>query len=351
MKFIKRTAFLIALLLLLSLSLFSCSKEESETVFAYGDTVMREDMYLYELSAMKSELLAGNGVTGQDIPAVWTTEIAEGTTYDDLIYAQCQMNICSVLYFADYAKKNGGELDDTDHDTIDKTLDGIVSQLGSKRAVNEYLKDYGIDYDTYREYLELYALYTNGVELAYAEDGARAITYEKMLEYFREKFVTVKHIAIGTELAGTDEEGNYIYFTEEEKLDQQKKIEDIRERLALGEDFDTLYPESEDGQSALYPNGYTLTAGVLSEDMQGYEKAATGLEIGEVAEWEKEGIAHYFIQRVELLESDFANCENYIYPILIEQDMASAVLENYSDFTMNDEIIDSYNMASVPVMQ
>jgi hypothetical protein len=122
MKIVRKTALLLAVLFLLP-ALFSCSGNESEIVFSYGDTVMREDMYLYELSAMKSELLSENGMAGKDIPAVWSAEIAEGTTYDDLIYAQCQINICSVIYFADYAKNHGGALTEADEENIDKTLD------------------------------------------------------------------------------------------------------------------------------------------------------------------------------------------------------------------------------------
>ncbi len=346
----KKTALLLVMLLVFPL-LFSCSKEESEVVFAYGDVEMNEKTYMYELSVMKSQLLAESGVVGQDVPQVWTTEIGEGATYDDLIYAQCQMNICSVLYYADYAKNHGGELDENDNKTIDEKLEEIVSTLGSKRAVNEYLKTYGINYELYREYLELYALYSKGVQLAYAEGGDRAITESEMRDYYNEKFITVKHIAIGTELAGTDEEGNYIYYTEEEQAEKQKKIEEIRTRIESGEDYGTLYLESEDGQAQLYPDGYTITSGALSEDMKGYETSALSLDIGEVAEWEKEGIAHYFIKRVELLESDFENCQNFILPLLIEQDMAKAVVENYDGFVMNQEIIDSYNMASMPVMQ
>jgi hypothetical protein len=348
-KTLRLAAFMTALLMIIPL-LFSCSDKESEAVFSYGSTVMSEKMFIYELCRYKSELLNTYGANGKDIPELWTTEIGEGATFDDFCYAQCQMNICSMLFFADYAKNHGGELSKDEEKAIDDKLGEIVATLGSKKAVNKYLENYGINYELYREYLELYELYSNGVELAYAEGGDMQITREEELEYYNNNFITVKHVAIGTDIAGTDQEGNYIYFTDDEKKVKQEKIEEIRQRIRDGEDFDVLYSESEDSQAELYPDGYTITEGVLSEEMDGYEKIAVSLEIGDVGEWEKEGFGHYFIKRVELLDKDFENCRNYILPILVEQDMARSIIENYDNFTMNQDIIDSYNIASVAVM-
>ncbi len=351
MKILKRTLVLSLVCFLLLPTLFSCARDESETVFQYGDTRMSEKMFIYELSAMKTELLSENGITGTDIPEVWVTEVGEGTTYDDLIYAQCQANICSVIYFADYAKTHGGGLTEEDNAAVQKTLDDLTAQMGSKKAVNNYLKTYGIDYDIYREYLELYSLYYKGVNLAYAEGGEHAFTESEIMDYYEKNFVTVKHVAVGTELAGADEEGNYIYFTDEEKAEKQKKIENIRQSLADGADFDEFYLESEDGQALDYPNGYTITSGVMGDEMKGYEEVALSLDVGEVGEWEKEGISHYFIKRVDLLESDVENCAGYITSVLMQQDMLTTVFEHYDEFTMNEEIIDSYNMASALVMK
>ena len=347
-KSIRITAILTLLLMLFPLML-SCDKKESEVAVAYGDAVMSEKLYIYELCRYKSELLSSLGSEGVDIPAMWGQDIG-GATVDDLYYTQCQVNIYTMLFFADYAINHNGQLTEAQQEGIQEQLDSIVSTLGSKGAVNKYLEKYGINYDLYREYLELYQLYVNGVELAYANGGDYQITEAAARKYYEENFITVKHVAIGTDIAGTDQEGNYIYYTDEEKEAKQQKIDSTRDMIREGADFDKLYLESEDRQAELYPDGYTITSGVLSEEMSGYEEIALSLEIGEVGEWEKESFGHYFIKRIDLLESEFKNCQNHILPILVERDMAERIVSNYDSFTINQEILDSYNLASVAVM-
>jgi len=347
-KSVRFTALLTVLLMLLPL-VFSCGKKESEIAVAYGDAVMSEKLYIYELCRYKSELLAGLGSEGVDIPEMWSQDIG-GVTVDDFYYTQCQVNIYTMLFFADYAINHNGALTETQLDGVQEQLDTIVSTLGSKGAVNKYLEKYGINYDLYREYLGLYQLYVNGVELAYADGGDYQITEEAARKYYEENFITVKHYAVGTDIAGADQEGNYIYYTDEEKAEKQQKIDSTREQIRNGADFDALYLESEDKQAELYPDGYTITKGVLSEEMSGYEEIALSLEIGEVGEWEKENFGHYFIKRIDLLDSEFKNCQNHILPILVERDMAERIVANYDNFTINQDILDSYNLASVAVM-
>ncbi len=339
----------IAFLLVTVLIFTSCSSDKGEVVFAYGEAEFNENLYLYELAVMKTELLQNYGVN-TDVPQLWAEPIGEGVTYDDYAYAQCQMNIATVLFFADYALKNGGKLTKEDNKKIDDAIDDIVEQYGSKAAVNKYLETFTIDLDMYREYLEIYALYNKGVGLAYAEGGKYEISLEKMKEYYEDNFVTVKHIAIGTEFAGSDEEGNLIYYTEEEKKAKRELIDSIKERLENGEDFDSLYTLSEDKSFETYPNGYTITKGVLDQTMSGYENVALSLAEGEWDTFELEGTSVYIIKRVPLLESDFQNCANSIYTALLQLDMAERVIENYDSLTINQEIVDNYNMAVVPIL-
>ncbi|MBE6700473.1 MAG: hypothetical protein E7582_01090 [Ruminococcaceae bacterium] len=350
----KRTVVTLSLILILSLimpTLSSCSKNTSPVVFAYGDAVMNENMYYFELAMMKSQIVEEYTGSTTDVPALWSQPLGEGLTFDDYIYAQCQLNICKVLYFADYALKNGGELTKEDKKVIDESLEKYLSNFGSKAAMNKYLETYNINYDMYREYLELYSLHSKGISLAYSDNGKRAITYEDMYEYYEKNFVSIKHIAIGTEYLGLDENGEYIYYTEEEKKEKRDLISNITASLEKGDDFDEYYKLSEDGFYETYPDGYTITKGVLDSKMSGYEEVALSLEIGETKTYELEGVCTYIIKRVPLLEKDFSNCRNTIHSTLMQIDMGSAVIENYDDFTMNQEIIDMYNMAMVPVLK
>ena len=343
----------IALLLILAMALLtfaSCSGEKSETVFAYGDASLNENLYFYELAMMKTELLQQYSGASTDIPALWAQSIGDNVTFDDYAYAQCQMNISTVLFFADYAMKHGGELTAEDKKTIDTAIDDIINEFGSKAAVNKYLETYTIDINMYREYLELYAMYNKGITLAFAETGDYAISYEEMYDYYEQNFVTVKHIAIGTEYAGADESGNFVYYTDEEKQAKRDHIAEILTALENGEDFDKYYALSEDKQSETYPDGYTITKGVLDETMRGYENLAFSLAEGEWDTFELEGTSVYIVKRVPLLEAHFNNCASTIMSTIAQKKMAEAVLENYENLVMNQDIIDSYNMSMIPVL-
>ena len=138
----KRYIALLLVLMVALLTLTSCSKDKSEIVFAYGDASLNENMYFYELAMMKTELLQQYSGASTDVPALWAQSIGDNVTFDDYAYAQCQMNISTVLFFADYAMKHGAELTAEDKKAIDTAIDDIVNQFGSKAAVNKYLETF-----------------------------------------------------------------------------------------------------------------------------------------------------------------------------------------------------------------
>ena len=227
---------------------------------------------------------------------------------------------------------------------------GIVEKFGSKAALNKYLETYAINYDMLCDYYELKTLCDIGRSIAYGEGGEMAIPYEDMWTYYRNNFVTVKHIAIGTEFAGTDEDGNYLYYTEEQKEAKQLLIDTILTALENGEDFDKYVEYSEDGFKNTYPNGYTITKGVLDSSMEGYENLAFSLAEGEWDTFELEGTSVFIVKRVPLLETDFLNCVSTIANKLIEADMAQTIVENINSFTKNQDILNRYSMSIMPVI-
>jgi hypothetical protein len=67
---------------MLSCLFSSCKKKDSEAVFSYGNTVLGEKMFMYELSLAKTEFLSSFGVS-EDKEELWRTSIGEGVTFDD----------------------------------------------------------------------------------------------------------------------------------------------------------------------------------------------------------------------------------------------------------------------------
>ena len=317
---------------------------------SYGDVSINENMFIYMLAMGKTQLLQNYSGATTDIPMLWAQEVADGTTFDDLSYLDQQLDIRVKMFFADYALKHGGKLTSEEKKELTAKMDELVKNFGSKAALNKYLETYTMNYEMLEDYYELEFLQSKGLSMAFSIDGEYEIPLEDAQTYFKNNFVTVKHIAIGTEYAGTDEDGNYIYFTEEEKAERQKLIDGVIEALEKGEDWDKYAPLSEDKFNELNPDGYTITRGVLDRSMAGYESVAFSLEEGEWDTFELEGTSMYIIKRVPLLESDFQNCYTTIMKTLIDAASTQAVLDKDTEFVINQDVLDSYNMAMIPVL-
>lgn len=344
----KRLTAALCLLLTALMLMTSCSSQKGEAVMSYGDVSIDENIFFYMLALRKSEILQEYSGATTDIPVLWAQNIGDGVTFDDYSYLECQLNMRMKLFFADYALKHNGKLTSEEKKQIVTQMDGIVESFGSKAALNKYLETYTVNYDMLSDYYELEALYSKGLSMAFSEGGEYEIPIEDAQTYYQNNFVTVKHIAIGTEYAGTDEDGNYIYFTEEEKEERQLLIDGVVKSLEEGEDWDKYSALSEDNFPKLNPDGYTITRGVLDKSMAGYESVAFSLDVGEWDTFELEGTSVYIIKRVPLLESDFQNCYPTIMKKLLEASALQATLENDESFVINDELIDVYNMAMIP---
>ena len=346
----RRITALLCLLVIASVMLTSCSSGRGETVMSYGDASINENIFIYMLALGKTQLLQNYSGATTDIPMLWAQSVGEGATFDDLSYLDQQLDMRVKLFFADYALQHGGKLTSEEKKELQTQMDGLVEQFGSKAALNKYLEVYTMNYDLLEEYYELEYLQSKGLSMAFSIDGEYEIPIEDAYTYYRNNFVTVKHIAIGTEYAGTDEDGNYIYFTEEEKAERKKLIDGITEALEKGEDWDKYAPLSEDKFNELNPDGYTITRGVLDRSMAGYEALAFSLKEVEWDTFELEGTSTYIVKRVPLLESDFENCYSNIMTNLIDAASTQAALDNDTSFVINEDIIDAYNMAMIPVL-
>lgn len=346
----RRIAVLLCLLMLVSVMMTSCSSGKGETVMSYGDVSINENIFIYMLALGKTQLLQNYSGATTDIPMLWAQTIAEGTTFDDLSYLDQQLDMRVKLFFADYALQHGGKLTSEEKKELQKQMDALVEQFGTKAALNKYLETYTMNYDLLEDYYEIEFLHSKGLSMAFSIDGEYEIPVEDAYTYYDNNFVTVKHIAIGTEYAGTDEDGNYIYYTEEEKAERKALIDGIITALENGEDWDKFAALSEDKFNELNPDGYTITRGVLDRSMAGYESVAFSLEEGEWDTFELEGTSTYIIKRVPLLESDFENCYSTIMTTLIDAASTQTALDHDTGFVINEDIIDAYNMAMIPVL-
>ena len=196
-RIVTALCFIIAVLALFT----SCASDEGEMVISYGDASINENIYIFMLAQGKTETLETLG-SSTDIPALWLQDMGGGVTFDTLKYLDYQLDMRVKLYFADYALKHDGKLTSAEKKEVVSQVDTIVEQYGSKAALNKYLEAYTMNYDLLVEYYELEALYNKGMALAFTAGGEHMIPLSDAQKFYENNYITIKHIAIGTDYAG-----------------------------------------------------------------------------------------------------------------------------------------------------
>ncbi len=337
---------LIFLLFAFLIALSSCSIA-GEKVISYGDTEISENIFFFELCYRKTNFL--NSVLGMssDNELIWSQSAGE-TSLDEAIKNITLEECCKLAFFSQWAKDNGYALTDGEKAAVQETLANMEGQFENRAALNLYFEPYSMNYDLYEEYCTLQMLAQKGMAYYYSQGGADPISEEEMEELYKNMFITVKHIFISTEAAGVDAQGNVVKLTEEQKAEKLALVSSIEAALNAGMSFDEYYSLSEDGMKESYPDGYTITQGVMG--MAEYERAAFELEVGEYCRIDVEGVGTYFIKRIETSEADFANCYSYILQMLV-QTRSSLLMETLADeFEINHDILANYTTAGAPLI-
>ncbi len=154
-------------------------------------------------------------------------------------------------------------------------------------------------------------------------------TEEEIAEYYKENYVTAKHILILSEggKAASDEEA-------------KKEADRILKEIKSGKDFDKLMTEfCEDPGVQSNPDGYTFTK---NEMVPAFEAAAFSLEEGKVSDVVKTSYGYHIIKRLPLAEMGDAhkqaaaiNIKNKEYSDFVFGLFEKATVEK------NDEVIAS----------
>ena len=174
------------------------------------------------------------------------------------------------------------------------------------------------------EKINVISMYLNTIATAITEPAE-----EEIAEYYKENYVTAKHILVLSEggKAASDEEA-------------KKEAERILKEVKAGKDFDKLMTEfCEDPGVQTNPDGYTFTKGEMVPE---FETAAYALKEDEVSDVIKTSYGYHIIKRLPL--SEMGDAQKQAVAINIKN-------KEYSDFVFglfekatvekNDEVIAS----------
>ena len=203
---------LISVLLLGALS--SCAGR-GEVLMEIGDHTVTLNEYELMLSRMKGALYSyGYDVAGDSF---WKTVVSvDGMTYDDY-FSITVMEEASKYLVADHLfAENGLSLDGERIAEVDGLMAALVKHAGSKTALNEALKEFGVNYDILRDVYLRESRIDLLKEYLYGEKGEKLEKAEKEA-YLKERYVAFGQIFLASYyyVTDTDNFGDTVYYTDE----------------------------------------------------------------------------------------------------------------------------------------
>ena len=258
MNFRKKFGLLI-LVLIIGISLVSCSNSEDEIVAKVGDmTITKSEFY--------EELVRQNG-----------SQVLDNLIADKIMQAEVkELNI------------------EITEEEIEEDLDEMREFYGSDEALNQELANYGLTLDDVKNNIK-----TN-LQIERLLDSYVEITEEEMKEYFEENKSTFDQ-------KEQVKASHILVETEEEALE-------IKEKLDQGEDFAELAKEYSLDKSNSDKGG-DLGYFDRNKMVKEFSDAAFSLEIGEISDPVKSEYGFHIIKvedRKEAKEADYDEVKNQV---------------------------------------
>ena len=227
----------------------------------------------------------------------------EGTTYADAALENAELVLVQTAAIEGFAEKNGITLDESDEAAIEEQRAEHIASMGEGVTAEEFyehLESIYLPRDYYERILQENRLYQKMLGELYGENGEK-VSEEDAVKYLEENgYVSAVHILLGT----TDQE-TFAELTDEQKAEKRAQAETLIEELRAvenEEDRHALFLSkmeeiSEDTGKALYPDGYTYTAGTMVTE---FEDAVNALEEFEVSDVVETDYGYHIIMRLPL---------------------------------------------------
>ena len=234
---------------------------KAEGLLVYKNNAIPGGIFLYLLSQTKSSYLssAGGGMT--DDASLWSKDAGNGKTVGQELFDKTLDSALSILYYGTVAREQGLSLTQDEIGEITASLDAVVNSYGSRTAFNNEMMRFGVGYNSLREFYKLEKMAQKGSMLVLGKDGIDHITDEEELDYYRKKFITLRHLYLNT--VQTNSQTGQVQSKEETDA-KIKRADTIMQLIQEGKNtLADFKDESEDGFLNDSPDGITIPLGDL----------------------------------------------------------------------------------------
>ena len=252
-----------------------------EYIMQIGDNAISLAEYRYYYLNQKFELDGGDDSVWENYPE-----------YIDSLQEYVESTLVEVYAIRSLSKDNGVE---PDYEQVKKEISEYKEGLSSSEF-KKGLTEYYLTEELYEYILQGYQLYVSLFDYYFGQDGAEALTDERMLEYIENNYTHVKHILIYPNTTMSDE-------------DYEAYLNTVLEKARSGEDFDALIEEYSD-DSAMPSYGYYYTDEEMPEE---FVLACESLESGEISELVKSSYGYHVIKKLDVDEADLTSLTDVVY--------------------------------------
>lgn len=275
MKSVNRIIALLLALVLLTLSLVSCSSKGKALLKLENEKISVNIFELY-LSRMKGTLCSaasfGNSATKDEFWDTWMDiydKKTYNTHYTQMVLESAKTYLAALALF----DQRGLKLPQSEIDKIDEELKSLLDNEanGSKTAFNAIIGEYGVNYEMLREAYIIEAKIAYLQNDLFGADGSK-IGENLIEEYYQENYARFKQIFLYTYEYQyvTDRNGDVMYYKENGKIsyDTSKtpKLNDNGEHV-VDENGDKVYVYIDDeGQERIAYDTQNGKSEVLVDD-------------------------------------------------------------------------------------
>ena len=384
------SALLAMLLLLSAFSMFSCNnsdgnadndgeqnvknenKKPPEGLLVYKNNAIPGGIFLFLLSQSKSTYIYSMTGAFVDDKTLWSQTSDDGKTMGEILFNETLDSALSILYYADVAEQNGITLTKEEDDKIIDTLDTLVQSYGSRTQFNNEMIRFGVGYNTLRDFYRLEALAQKGADSVLNEGGSDPITDDELLDYYKNNFITLRHIYFNT---AYDDPESGEPLTQEQKDAKSKRADELLDLVNnKGKKLSDFKDESEDGIINDNADGITIPLGdllsvyssastennvfysyyFLFHNVRGFAEAALMHNSGVVTRVDNEGVGIFLVERTPLILNMFDKYKDAIRQFIFRPQRMSetvAKLKAENAFTINQAALATYTVESAPVMK
>ena len=229
---------------------------------------------------------------GMDGGEYWSTETEEGRTYGEDIKDNVMDTIKELYVMQEHAEDYGVSITEEEQAAIDEAAKTFMDSNDE-----ETLEALAVSGDDVKTYMELYTIRQKMRDPMVA-DVDREVSDEEAAQ------TRVTFVEVSTEGTETDEDGNTVDLTDEEKAEKMDQAQQILDKVEAAEDpasadMDALAKEVDENLSAVERTFSSSGEGDEATD-QAIKDAVADLEDGQVVPQVVEGEDAYYVVRLDL---------------------------------------------------